>query len=255
MAARAVARILCCVEATALTVAVGATVTALATGLGALPFAFVHPGRRWVGMANAAAAGFMFAASIALLVEGVRFGGFRTAIGVLAGAAFIALTRSLLHDRDLALGSMRGVDARKAVVIVAAMTAHSLTEGIGVGVSFGGGETLGLVITLAIAIHNIPEGLAISLVLVPRGASVPTAAWWSVFSSLPQPLVAVPAFLFVDVFASFLPLGLGFAAGAMTWLALTELVPDARGSGRRAALAGALSFAAMMALQGALLLL
>ena len=241
-------------EATALTVAVGASATALATGLGAVPFAFVRPGRQWLGVANAAAAGFMFAASIALLAEGLRFGGLRTGIGAVAGAGFIALTRSLLHDRELAVGSMRGVDARKAVIIVAAMTAHSLTEGIGVGVSFGGGDTLGLAITIAIAIHNIPEGLAISLVLVPRGASVPTAAWWSIFSSLPQPLVAVPAFLFVDVFASFLPLGLGFAAGAMIWLALTELVPDARGAGRAAAVAGAGSFAAMMALQGALLL-
>ncbi len=243
------------VEATVLTVAVGAFVTALATGLGAIPFAFVHPGRRWLGVASAGAAGFMFAASIALLGEGGRFGGLETGVGAVAGAMFIALTRSVLHDRELAVGSMRGVDARKAVVIVAAMTAHSLTEGVGVGVSFGGGETLGLVITLAIAVHNIPEGLAISLVLVPRGASVRSAAWWSVFSSLPQPLVAVPAFLFVDVFASFLPVGLGFAGGAMIWLALTELVPDARTSGRSAAVAGATAFAAMMGLQGALLLL
>jgi zinc transporter ZupT len=69
--------------------------------------------------------------------------------------------------------------------------------------------------------------LAISLVLVPRGVSWWRAAGWSVFSSLPQPLMAVPAFLFVEVFQPVLPYGLGFAAGAMIWMVFSELVPDA----------------------------
>jgi zinc transporter, ZIP family len=94
-------------------------------------------------------------------------------------------------------------------------------------VSFGGGEALGLFISLALAVHNVPEGLAISLVLVPRGVGWVRAAWWSVFSSLPQPLMAVPAFLFVALFRELLPYGLGFAAGAMIWMVFSELVPDA----------------------------
>lgn len=114
------------------------------------------------------------------------------------------------------------------MTIVAVMTVHSFSEGVGVGVAYGGSEALGVFITLAIAVHNIPEGLAISLVLVPRGARVRTAAAWSVFSSLPQPLMAVPAFLFVEAFAGLLPYGLGFAGGAMVALVLLELIPDAR---------------------------
>jgi len=62
-------------------------------------------------------------------------------------------------------------------------------------------------IVLAIAIHNIPEELAISLVLVPRGVEVRSAGFWCVFSSLPQSLMDAPAFLFEP----FLPVGLGFA--------------------------------------------
>jgi zinc transporter ZupT len=115
----------------------------------------------------------------------------------------------------------------RALVIVAVMTVHSAAEGVGVGVSFGGGDRLGILITAAIAAHNVPEGLAISLVLVPRGASVRSAAWWSVFSSLPQPLIAPFAYLFVETFKTVLPAGLGFAAGAMLWMVWAELLPEA----------------------------
>jgi zinc transporter ZupT len=123
---------------------------------------------------------------------------------------------------------LTGADARKALLIVGVMTMHSAAEGIGVGVSFGGGEDLGILMTIAIAIHNVPEGLAIALVLVPRGVSVLMAAWWSVFSSLPQPILAIPAFIFVWLFEPVLPVGLGLAAGAMFWMTLSEMIPEAR---------------------------
>ena len=104
--------------------------------------------------------------------------------------------------------------------------------------------------------QNVPEGLAISLVLVPRGATVRAAAGWSVFSSLPQPLLAVPAFLFVERFSAVLPAALGFAAGAMVWMVGPH--PAAAGAGaslapRTVAAATAASFALMLALQLALL--
>ena len=213
----------------ALFVFLAALVTALATGLGALPFLLVHrPERRWLGLANALASGFMIGASVGLAYEGAGYGSGRLVLGGLAGAAFLALAGRLLgRDRELHLGALQGADALRALLIVGVMTVHSFTEGVGVGVAFGGGEGLGVVIAVAIAVHNIPEGLAISLVLVPRGTSVPKAAGWSVFSSLPQPLMAVPAYLFVETFGPFLPVGLGFAAGAMLWLVARELLPEA----------------------------
>lgn len=231
-----------------------ATLTAVATGLGALPFVFVRSmSPLWLGLSNALAAGLMLGASVMLVWEGSRIGPGRVGLGAALGVVFIYATHRLLTGRGGAeqLGSLRGADARKALMIVGVMTLHSFTEGVGVGVSYGGGQALGAFITAAIAVHNIPEGLAISLVLVPRGTRVRTAAAWSVFSSLPQPLMAVPAFLFVEAFGRILPAGLGFAAGAMVWMVFRELLPDARRTAPVATvwLATAAATGAMLAFQ------
>ena len=144
------------------------------------------------------------------------------------GVCLVLLTNAFIPDEDTdqKMGRLTAADFRKVMVILVVMTAHSFAEGIGVGVSFGGREGLGELISIAIAIHNIPEGVAISLVLIPRGFSLPKASLWSIFSSLPQPIMAVPAFLFVLVFQPFLPIGLGLAAGAMFYMVFFELIPE-----------------------------
>jgi zinc transporter ZupT len=228
-------------------------VTALATGLGALPLALRgHGVGSWLGPANAIASGVMLGASASMLIEGVRRSGGRTAVGAVAGALFVALVYRLAARRDaLTLGRLRGADARKALLIVGVMTAHSAAEGIGVGAAFGDTAAFGALIAAAIAVQNIPEGLAISLVLVPRGTRVRDAAGWSVFSSLPQPLLAVPAFVFVAQFKPLLAVALGFAAGAMVWMVGRDLLPEAFEKGPRRAVAVdvVVSFALMLALQ------
>jgi ZIP family zinc transporter len=232
---------------------VAALATACATGFGALPFAFKrHAAGRWLGPANAVASGVMLGASTSLVIEGAERSGGRTAIGVAAGAGFAFLAYRFVGKRDaLVVGALRGADARAAVLIVGVMTAHSAAEGIGVGAAFGDGDAFGLLIAASIAVQNIPEGLAISLVLVPRGTRVRTAAAWSVFSSLPQPLLAVPAFVFVEQFQAVLPIGLGFAAGAMLWMVARELLPEALRQGPRLAVIvyAVVAFGLMLTLQ------
>jgi len=220
---------------TAWHVLIAATITAVATGFGALPFLFIDElDNRWLGVGNALAAGLMLGASIGLIIEGVSLKnvgqpGLRVLIGALLGVGLVYGARKLLANRDeeFAIGQVQGANAVQMLMIVGVMTAHSFAEGIGVGVSFGDGHTFGAFISIAIAIHNIPEGLAISLILIPRGTGVLKAALWSMFSSLPQPLMAVPAFLFVLVFRPLLPIGLGLAAGAMIWMVFKELLPEA----------------------------
>ncbi len=218
------------------TVFIASSITALCTGLGAIPFFFVKDiNSKFLGAANAAAAGLMLGASVGLTWEGFNLNWWRTIIGMLLGVGMIILTRRFMANREdddedehSMFGEMKGADLKKILLIIVVMTVHSFAEGIGIGVSFGGGSTLGNLITAAIAIHNIPEGLAIALVMVPRGSSPLKAALWAIFSSLPQPLMAVPAYLFVLVFAPFLPVGLGLAAGAMFYMVFSELLPEAR---------------------------
>jgi len=236
------------------TILLASGLTAVVTGLGAFPFLFVKSfSRWWLSIFQAAAAGLMLGASHNLVQEGVHLDPYRTFAGLLLGLALIVLANRFINRRaDIDLGELDGGDARKALLVLGIMTAHSFAEGIGVGVSFGGGEKLGLFITAAIAIHNIPEGLAISLVMVPKGTKPWKAALWSIFTSLPQPLMAVPAFLFVVIFQPWLSMGLGLAAGAMIWMVFAELIPDAYeggASGAEIGIAVTLAFAALLAFQ------
>jgi len=81
--------------------------------------------------------------------------------------------------------------------------------------------------TAAIAVQNVPEGLATSIPLQSAGVSNWKTVRWAVFSSLPQPVGAVVAFAFVRTALEFLPVGFGVAAGAMIYLVGTEFVPGA----------------------------
>jgi len=213
--------------------------TAISTGVGAVPFFWVkHIEKFWLGVSNALAAGMMIAATSCLLYEGFHVKSrnddvisvhIRLLMGAIFGIIFIKTTKWILEGHEgVKLGGLDGLNAQKALLIMAVMTLHSISEGIGVGVSFGGerGEHRGQMVSITLAIHNIPEGLAICLVLIPRGLKLLPATVWCILSSIPQPLFAVPSFLFVEAFLPILPAGLGFASGAMAYVALLELLPE-----------------------------
>lgn len=225
-------------------------ITALSTGIGALPFLCVTtPSGALLGVSNAIAAGVMISASASLLLHGLSpteqllplfADGFEylnwwvsplqclVALGV--GWGFVVTTKRCLEAHDhVELDRIEWDNFRKMVLVVLVMTLHSFSEGVAIGVSFGGDSEsrLGFFVSLSLAVHNVPEGLAVAIVLLPRGVSKMDSALWSIFTSLPQAIMAVPAFIGVSHFAPFLPIGLGFAAGAMLNVALCELVPDA----------------------------
>lgn len=188
----------------------------------------------------AIAAGMMIMASYSLFSEGCYFDDphdtstihsmYRTVFGAFVGLVFINITEKFLSSHeDLNVGGLGGADARRALLIFFVMTLHSFAEGVGIGVSFGGvhGSELGVFISASLAVHNIPEGLAMAVTMMPRGTSLLTAMVWAVLSSIPQPLMAVPSYEFVHHFIPILPVGLGFAGGAMAWVAVCELLMEA----------------------------
>mmetsp|Transcript_26480 Transcript_26480/g.37953 ORF Transcript_26480/g.37953 Transcript_26480/m.37953 type:complete len:359 (+) Transcript_26480:268-1344(+) len=243
-------------------------ITALSTGLGVLPLVFIpHLDKFWIGASNAMAAGMMTAASYSLIMEGCSFteptdtssfsSPLRTAFGSLLGLIFILSTQKFLDKHeDLKVGTLTAADAKKIVLIMFVMTLHSFTEGVGIGVSFGGshGQRLGVFISASLAVHNVPEGLAVAIVLLPRKVSKWSASLWCVLTSIPQPIMAVPAYMFVHHFIPFLPIGLGFAGGAMAWVAFAELLVEAYEDtdAITTAIVSSISLGLMMTLQNAL---
>ncbi|KAJ8573590.1 hypothetical protein K7X08_010101 [Anisodus acutangulus] len=236
------------------TVALFTLAMAVASGLGAVPFFFVELDPQWSGVCNGMAAGVMLAASFDLIQEGQEHGsGGWVVFGILAGGIFILLCKKFLEQYgEVSMLDIKGSDAAKVILVVGIMTLHSFGEGAGVGVSFAGSKGLsqGILVTLAIAVHNIPEGLAVSMVLASRGVSPQNAMLWSIITSLPQPIVAVPSFICADAFHKFLPFATGFAAGCMIWIVVAEVLPDGfkEASPSHVASAATLSVAFMEAL-------
>jgi zinc transporter ZupT len=198
-----------------------------------------------LGVSNAIAAGMMLTASGSMSYEAFFLPEdhsqatglasisppWRLFMGFIVGILFIMITKKIVEGQgdETAFEQLKGASAKKALLIMAVMFLHSFAEGVGIGVSFGGDAPphLGLLISATLAVHNIPEGLAISLVLVPKGLGTLQSGLWCVFSSIPQPLMAVPAYLFIESFKPWLPIGLGFAAGAMVYVAFFELLVEA----------------------------
>jgi ZIP family zinc transporter len=222
--------------------------TALATGLGALPFFFVDAvSDRQNVVLWGLSSGIMVSASLfGLIDEGLAEGSVVEIVaGIVVGVALVVVAHELLVDAEFDPREYEEAEFGKLVLILGILTVHSFPEGVAVGVSFadlgleGGTQILGMTLpvlavfmTIAISIHNVPEGTAISIPLQSMGVSNWRMVWWAVFSSLPQPIGAVIAFAFVRFAREFLPFGFGFAAGAMSYLVLTEFVPEALDTGK-----------------------
>jgi len=214
----------------ALDVFAAALITDVATGLGVLPVAAApRANARWPGLATAVAGGMMLSASVfALADKALRLGqAIDVVAGMLAGALFFAWSSRIVASRRWRLRDWSEDDSRQPIVVIGTMFVHSIPEGVAIGVGYATGEMrFGLLLTIAIAVHNIPEGTAVAIPLRARGASLMACFWYAVLTSLPQPIVAVPAYLLISFARPLLAASLGFAGGAMIFLVVAELLPE-----------------------------
>ncbi|MGH7598354.1 MAG: ZIP family metal transporter [bacterium] len=233
-------------------------ISALATGLGAIPVAYIRNRSQVVrAFAGAMAAGMMISASVfSLAQEGIALkikrptAPYEVILGLLLGAAFFWLVEKLFEGRDIHIGELGRGATKKGFLIFLAMFVHSIPEGVAIGVGFGTGDfNFGLIMALAISVHNIPEGIAISLPLRAEGVSIFKCALLSILSSVPQPIFAIPSALAVWLFAPLLAVGLGFAGGAMIYVVVAELIPDSLEEGGK----GLTAWGVMIGLAGMLL--
>jgi ZIP family zinc transporter len=234
-----------------LIVFIAGLITDLATGLGTIPFFFVEEfSKKWLVAMWGLASGIMLSASfLGLIPEGLKAAQeypilesqyLAVGSGLILGGLLVILGRRIVDDADIDPGTFEEGNFKKMILILGVLTVHSFPEGVAIGVAFAelglnsGIPIFGLMVpaiaitmTIAISIHNIPEGIAISIPFKASGVSNWRTMGAAIFSSVPQPIGAVIAFLFVREAKAFLPVGYGFAAGAMIYLVLTEFVEEA----------------------------
>lgn len=240
-------------------------IASFACGLGALPLAIKKINlRAHTGIAYSAAGGLMFAASVYNLIlpgltlstSSVRlYEALPVIAGIILGGMFLWLSDRYFTTERLEKEVWKKYGNKFQLLIFLVMAIHSIPEGVAVGVGFSSEEiysnNLGQYIALAIAIHNIPEGLAVAVPLRASGASINKCFWAAVLTSIPQPIAAVPAAYLSWLFQPLMPIMMGFAAGAMIFLIILQLVPEAlhSTSSLRVAWAFILGFCAMILVQ------
>lgn len=178
-------------------------------------------------------------------------------VGLALGVALmIGLDRFVPHEHEKS--GRIGPDAQRinrVWLFVLAVTLHNLPEGMAIGVSFANGDMkVGVPLTTAIAIQDIPEGLAVALALKVTGISTLRAALIAIGSGVMEPLGSVVGLGISTSFALGYPVALGLAAGAMIFVVSHEVIPETHRNGHEtpATLGLMLGFGVMMFLDTAL---
>ena len=192
------------------------------------------------------ASGVMIAASIwSLLIPAIemseeqgKIAWIAPAIGFLLGMLFLLILDSVIPHMHLDKEKPEGIKSKlkKTTMLVLAVTLHNIPEGMAVGVTFAGAlmGNAGIAITgafalaIGIAIQNFPEGAIISMPLRAEGVSRTKAFLYGTLSGIVEPIAAVITILLTNLVVPILPYLLSFAAGAMIYVVVEELIPESQ---------------------------
>lgn len=218
------------------------------------------------------AAGVMIAASVwSLLIPAINMSEANgtaawlpALVGFLVGIGFLLLLDTIIPHLHVTSDYPEGKSSslRKSIMLVLAVTLHNIPEGMAVGVvlagMLSGGEVIttagAFVLAIGIAIQNFPEGAIISMPLVGSGLSRGKAFRYGFLSGVVEPVGAIITILLTSLVTPILPYILSFAAGAMIYVVVDELIPDAQAGEHSniGTIGAALGFALMMVLDIAL---
>lgn len=245
------------------------------TALGAALVFFVskEPSQRFMDGMLGMASGVMIAASFwSLLAPAIKMSEagplpawVPALLGFLGGGVFLWLADKLLPHLHPGMQQAEGIQTRwkRTTLLVLAITLHNIPEGLAVGVAFGAAAAgLGdaklagaIVLAIGIGLQNFPEGTAVSMPLRREGFSRTRSFMWGQFSGMVEPIAGVLGAALVVFALPILPYALAFAAGAMIYVVVEELIPESQNhehASDAATIGAMLGFAFMMTLDVAL---
>lgn len=209
-------------------------------------FLFKNLTRKWLDFMLGFTGGVMIAASFWSLLTpalemsekdfGAAWSWIPSAIGFITGAGFIYLIDKILPHVHINFKQTEGIKTNwnRTVLLVLAITMHNIPEGLAVGVSFGAVSmghpdfSFGSAVALAIGIgiQNFPEGIAVAVPLRRHGLSRWKSFWWGQLSAVVEPVAGVLGAVAIVVAEPVLPYALSFAAGAMIYVVVEEVIPE-----------------------------
>ena len=231
-----------------------------ATVIGALiGFAFKKISHKFSDIVLSFAAGVMLAAAVlGLVLPSLEYGGdwglLITVAGIFAGAACLNLIDKLVPHLHKLVGAdseeHHNANLSKVLLFVTAIAIHNLPEGIAAGVGFGSGDTTqALIIAGGIALQNVPEGMVIIAPMLAAGVSPGKTLVCALATGLVEVLGTLIGYFAVSVASVILPFALAFAGGTMLYVISDEMIPEthAHGAQRGATYALLIGFCIMLA--------
>ena len=204
------------------------------------------------------AAGVMLAAAVlGLIIPSLEYGGkygiLVTVAGIFAGAVCLNLIDKLVPHLHKIVGvepeSHHNANLSKVLLFVLAIAIHNLPEGIAAGVGFGSGDTTqALIIAGGIALQNIPEGMVIIAPMLAAGISLRKTFILAMITGLVEVVGTLIGYFAVSISTAILPFALAFAGGTMLYVISDEMIPEthAHGSERGATYALLIGFCVML---------
>lgn len=223
-----------------------AILAAAAAGLGPVLARVSGPEDRFVGLADALAAGMMLGLAYPLTRDGLDAGTVGATVGAWAAVVALFAAHAWLH-----LDSRAPISPPRAFLGAAV---HAAPEGLALGVALAMDPRFGAVVAFTLALHNVGEGVSLSSQLA-RGEKVARHAMAAALSNLPQVVLAVTGYFLATAYPSLRPILLGASAGSLIYLSLSDLLPSGyRVAGRTAISVVIIAATSMVAFAGGALM-